>query len=435
MCIDNNGVIHVVWWKKHDEYCRKVMYAYSEDDGQNWSQEYDVLQNDTVIIGVPHVACDSENNIYITYDYDLGNPPKGLVYLIKLENGQWSDTILVSEGMYGSDYNKLIVDVNDRLFIGWYRNSKFYYRYFENDSLSEVYCPYCDSTIYYFPVNHITSANNITYWIGSSASSMNYQLQYYIVDLNSNIWDNPVMLSPANNLVGKDIDLNQNNLPEVVFREQIEEFPVTDGTFYIYNDGQQWSEPELIVEDPWDQQIALDQLDRPHIVDREKTVTGSQMIHYQKINNEWTGYLMDSTSNFCNPTKLIYRNGWLYLIYFRNYIPGGNDGHIMFTKYGLISDAQKAEMEISSFNIYPNPATSEVFFEFNNLHKSVITLRITDMSGKHVKAILAGNVAPGKHNIEWDCKAENGNKVSSGVYLCRLYAGRNVITRSLEIIK
>ncbi|PJF32818.1 MAG: hypothetical protein CUN57_03905, partial [Phototrophicales bacterium] len=60
---------------------------------------------------------------------------------------------------------------------------------------------------------------------------------------------------------------------------------------YTFYDGTAWSEPELVVNDPYEQQIAIDHYDRVHIIDREKLETGYKLVHYQKINDLWQGYI------------------------------------------------------------------------------------------------------------------------------------------------
>jgi len=76
MCIDNNGVIHVVWSSgTFGSNNWQIMYSKSENNGETWSEDYDVSQNDTLWMSQPHIANDSENNLYVTYDYNTMQPP------------------------------------------------------------------------------------------------------------------------------------------------------------------------------------------------------------------------------------------------------------------------------------------------------------------------------------------------------------------------
>jgi hypothetical protein len=437
MCIDNNGVIHVVWSSgTFGSNNWQILYSKSEDNGETWSVDFDVSQNDTLWMSQPHIAVDSENKLYVTYDYNTMQPPYMHV-LMKIYNGQqWSDSILITEGMQGSDYNKLFVDNNNRVFIGWYNSSRFYYRFYENGTLSQPYCPYCDSNYTILPVDHVLSSNSIVHWIGSSYKVSDWRLEYFKFNVDNNSWDSPIQLrSDKANLVGKDIDLNHEENPEICFREATDNSLTYDGTFFMSNDGQQWNQAELVVEDPQNQQIAIDQYNQPHIVNREKTATGSQIVHYRKINSEWIGYIIDSTSNFCHPTKLLFHNNQLYLIYFRDFTPGFPDVNIMFTKYDVITNIEESQADISGLVIYPNPSVGITTIDFKLNKKGRTSLIINDFYGRHVKTILDQNIAAGKYSIKWDGKNDNGANVKSGLYLCRLYKGKNVITKSIQIIR
>jgi len=74
--VDSDGIIHVVWSYKVDDNYWKIFYSYSNDDGSTWSVAYDLLQNTHLWMSQPHIACDSENNLFVTYDY---NPRSNLL--------------------------------------------------------------------------------------------------------------------------------------------------------------------------------------------------------------------------------------------------------------------------------------------------------------------------------------------------------------------
>ncbi len=190
----------------------------------------------------------------------------------------------------------------------------------------------------------------------------------------------------------------------------------------------------MIVEDPEDQQIALDQYDRPHVVNREKTITGYQIVHYRKISNEWIGYVIDSTPNFCNPSKLLFHNNQLYLLYFRDSVPGYPDVHIVFTKYDVITTTNDKALYISKLLIYPNPCSGKTNICFELSEPEFVNLLIYDFSGRQIKKVVKRKMGKGKHLLNWNGENDQGIKVKSGLYLCRLYCGRNVITKSIEII-
>ena len=90
-CIDNNGVLHCVWSYKIEQNYRKIYYSKSEDDGESWSTPQDISQNSQYWCGIPHIDVDSENNIYVTYDYNVGNYYHTQVHLRKFDGTTWSE--------------------------------------------------------------------------------------------------------------------------------------------------------------------------------------------------------------------------------------------------------------------------------------------------------------------------------------------------------
>lgn len=223
MCIDNNGVIHVVWSSgTFGSNNWQILYSKSENNGESWSEDFDVSQNDTLWMSQPHIATDSENNLYVTYDYNTMQPPFMHVLMKIYDGQQWSDSILITEGMPGSDYNKLIIDFNNRVMISWYRSSKFYYKFFENGMLTQYYCPYCDSVDKFIPVEHSLTSNQIVKWVGASFST-NYsgeRLQYFEHNLLDNTWTQPEMLDTNKLKVGLEMDINSYENAEIAYRIQ-----------------------------------------------------------------------------------------------------------------------------------------------------------------------------------------------------------------------
>ena len=440
MIIDNNGVIHVVWSYKIEDNYWKVMYAYSEDDGHSWSEALDLVQNTDLWLSKPHIAYNSKNNLHVTYDYNTGTPNK-MIYIMVFDGNQWSEPILVSEGMPGSHYNYVIIDYNDRVYVFWdYSNTgDNYYRYFENNTWTEPYCPYPGNDEIYALVEAIINSDNSIHWVGSSLSA-NYfgeRLQYFFYDYNINKWKEPIMPVYDTIKVGKDIYLNNNGNPEIAYREQTNVWPnpFHDATMYIKNNGNFWVIPELIVEDPKGQQIAIDKYDSTHIIDREKTVTGQQLVHYQKYNNEWNGYIIDSSGNMVNGAKLLYYGNKLYLTYFKSEVPGDMDSDILLTKYDIVTGIVKREI-IKHFKIYPNPFRFETTIEFSITNKkNNIRLQLFDLRGNLIKTIINENKSSVEYRIIWNGKGKNGKEVNSGLYLIRLQSGRNIVTRSVGFIK
>jgi hypothetical protein len=437
MIFDNNGIIHVVWSMKMNSFFWKIMYSSSEDDGETWKKSLDLLQNTDLWMSRPHIACDSKNHLYVTYDYATGTANK-MVYLITYDGHQWSEPIFVSEGMPGSDHNNVVVDNDERVFVFWNLYSYFrYYRILEGNIWSDFYCPYCDSTdMFEFADGHFLS-ENLLHWIGASMSYNYYgdRLQYYLFDINTNYWSGPQMPVQDTITVGIDITLNNNDLPECVYRT----YPSPDDkTKYILKEGNNWSNPELVSgtkRTQINQNIAIDQNNDKHIVETAFNNSSTHLMHYHALKNVWYGTIIDSSTNFCNPTKLLFHQDKLYLIYFKDSIPGTPDDDIFFTKYDIVTNVKEETRQITELKIYPNPGSDNIYIEFDNDQQQQIGLSILDMNGKHLITLISETRPQGMYRQLWNGKDKKGKQVSAGQYLIRMKLGRNTTTGFVEIIK
>jgi hypothetical protein len=71
---------------------------------------------------------------------------------------------------------------------------------------------------------------------------------------------------------------------------------------------------------------------------------------------------------------------------------------------------------------YPNPFNPSTTIELSVPEQSHLAMKIFDVLGREVVALLDGERAPGIYRISWDGKNGGGVPVQSGVYYCRLIA-------------
>jgi flagellar hook assembly protein FlgD len=58
-----------------------------------------------------------------------------------------------------------------------------------------------------------------------------------------------------------------------------------------------------------------------------------------------------------------------------------------------------------------------------------VTLKVYDVLGREVAALVNGVGEPGLHAVQWNGKNDRGETVSSGIYLYQLRAGNSVMTK------
>ena len=84
---------------------------------------------------------------------------------------------------------------------------------------------------------------------------------------------------------------------------------------------------------------------------------------------------------------------------------------------------------------YPNPFNPITSIEFNLIEDSFITLTIYDLVGNKVRTLINDHRGHGFHSLTWDAHDDNGNPVSSGVYLYSINTGQQIQTKKMMLLR
>ncbi|MBC8414871.1 MAG: T9SS type A sorting domain-containing protein [Candidatus Cloacimonetes bacterium] len=84
---------------------------------------------------------------------------------------------------------------------------------------------------------------------------------------------------------------------------------------------------------------------------------------------------------------------------------------------------------------YPNPFNPETKIVFNLPESGQVKLEIYNIKGQKVKTLLDCYMSPGRSEMIWNGKDDNGKRVSSGVYFYQLVAEKKTITKKMILIK
>ena len=87
-----------------------------------------------------------------------------------------------------------------------------------------------------------------------------------------------------------------------------------------------------------------------------------------------------------------------------------------------------------ALNVYPNPAHGAVKLDYSIASTSGDTntrLSVIDLSGRTIKILVNGPVAPGSYAMQWDGTDTAGRAVSPGVYICTMNAGGQSLTKRI----
>lgn len=64
-----------------------------------------------------------------------------------------------------------------------------------------------------------------------------------------------------------------------------------------------------------------------------------------------------------------------------------------------------------------------------------MTMKIYDVSGRQVRTLLDTRQGPGSFVVSWDGRNDQGSKVATGIYFCRLVAGNKMISKKMIILR
>ena len=79
---------------------------------------------------------------------------------------------------------------------------------------------------------------------------------------------------------------------------------------------------------------------------------------------------------------------------------------------------------------YPNPFGGLTSFSYTTPTESIISLTVSDITGKVVKTIASGRISSGAHNVTLDA-----NELTSGTYIVTLTSGTVTLTRQIVVAK
>jgi ligand-binding sensor domain-containing protein len=120
------------------------------------------------------------------------------------------------------------------------------------------------------------------------------------------------------------------------------------------------------------------------------------------------------------------------------------EGNIWFATDGGVSKLIQNSTDITetsitvenfSFNNYPNPFNGGTILRFTLPEASEIEVKIYNISGIEVKRYKRKIFTRGNHKLYWDANNNDGNQLSSGVYIAAIRYLNRIISRKMIILK
>jgi flagellar hook assembly protein FlgD len=84
---------------------------------------------------------------------------------------------------------------------------------------------------------------------------------------------------------------------------------------------------------------------------------------------------------------------------------------------------------------YPNPFNPTTVINYSLPNNAFVVLKIYDMLGREIRTLVNNEMNAGKYSISWKGEDNNGNKVTSGIYIYKISAGNYSAARKMVVLK
>ena len=84
---------------------------------------------------------------------------------------------------------------------------------------------------------------------------------------------------------------------------------------------------------------------------------------------------------------------------------------------------------------YPNPFNPETTIRFSIPVSSEVIIKIYNLLGNEIKSLVFDYLPAGEHSAHWNGTDNSGQKVSSGLYIYRMKAGKYSDVKKMMFIK
>ncbi|MDZ7722031.1 MAG: T9SS type A sorting domain-containing protein [candidate division KSB1 bacterium] len=100
-----------------------------------------------------------------------------------------------------------------------------------------------------------------------------------------------------------------------------------------------------------------------------------------------------------------------------------------------VVDAQHAPEDYRLYSNFPNPFNPVTLIRYDLPLSGYTELTIFDMTGRKIKSLVSAHQSAGQHVVRWDATDQMNEPVSSGVYIYRLQAGKEIKSRKMMLLR
>lgn len=136
---------------------------------------------------------------------------------------------------------------------------------------------------------------------------------------------------------------------------------------------------------------------------------------YFQNTGTWYDYFSGSSIEVSDPQAMVTLKPGEFHIYTTTALPSPGEDILSSIKDGYIA-AETFEL----MQNYPNPFNPSTVISYSVPEASVVTLKIYNLLGEEVKALVNSEQQPGVYNVRWNGVNNSGTAVSSGIYFYKI---------------
>jgi hypothetical protein len=218
--------------------------------------------------------------------------------------------------------------------------------------------------------------------------------------------------------VGK--DRFEFNKPPLIFDES-----------FVYMKRPSWSNQNDMFFSDYRPEVADGQTWEFEITNPSKSLGKLSIVGIDSVPQSYNVYLVNEELGVtCN----LRRQNWMQYGY------GRTTGHfkVVVGPHDYVTQQLEQYMpkQFSLEQNFPNPFNPSTTIMFKLPEASPVRIEVFSLLGQQITLLAAGEYDAGVHQVVWLGEDARGKKVASGVYLCRLTAGKNVVqTKKMLLIK
>jgi hypothetical protein len=113
------------------------------------------------------------------------------------------------------------------------------------------------------------------------------------------------------------------------------------------------------------------------------------------------------------------------------YIFEGKDKELLFETDAVVVPS----LPFTLYQNYPNPFNPSTTIRYTVPKRRHVRLEVFDVAGRRVSVLVDRAQSPGIYSIDWNGCDDKGNTTSSGIYFCRLTAGKETVSKKMVLLR